>query len=68
MTYMQIEHGLAKYSRSNMDNKKTLFLCLHRKGFGHWSLTDDTEYYTFFDAILQSMHNSHPKFISVHIR
>ena len=66
--YVQNEHGLAKYSRRNMDKKKTHSLRLHRRSFGHWSLTDDIEHHTFFDAILQSLYNSNPKFISVHIR
>ena len=68
LLYIQSEHGLAKYSRRNMDNKKTHILRLHRRSFGHWSLTDDIEHHTFFDALLQSLYNSNPKFISVHIR
>ena len=47
MPYVQNEHGLEKYSRRNMDNKKTLCLHLHWRSFGHWSLTDDIEHHTF---------------------
>ena len=68
LLYVQSEHGLAKYSRRNMDNKKTHSLRLPRRSFGHWPLTDDIEHHTFFDAILQSLLDSNPEFVHFHNR